>query len=80
MISMTQSAYATSPDTGFGRGDDASDEVSPHATENSPAHRPTPMEANVSAKAHAELIHEGKCLRETLVQTQSTLKAVQTRL
>ena len=34
--------HATSPDTGYGHGDDVSGESSPHGTERSPAHRATP--------------------------------------
>ena len=77
---MTQDTHATLPDTGFDRGDDASGEASPHGTKGSLAHRAAPVEAGVSAKAHAELVHEVKCLRETLAQTQSTLETMQTKL
>ena len=71
---------ATSPDTSWDHGDDVSGELSPHGTERSLAHQATPVEAGVSAQAHADLILEVNRLRETFTQTQSLLDAVQTRL
>ena len=44
------------------------------------ARRVTPVRAGVPLEAHVELIRGVKCLWETMIQTQSILEAVQTRL
>ena len=77
---MTRNSHATSPNSGCGRGNDASREAFLYVTEGSPSHRSTPKETSVSVQAHVNLFHEVKPLRETLAQTQSTLEAVQMRL
>ena len=71
---------ATSPDTGFASGDDASGEVSPHGNGGSHVRPAMPGVDDVSATAHADLVNKVNHLRETLDQTQSAPEAVQTRL
>ena len=76
----TQGTHATLPSTGFDPGSDAPGEVSPHATERSPAHREKQAEVGVSAQMHTDLAHKVTRLRETLAQIHSALTAVQTCL
>ena len=71
MSSRTQGTLATAPDTGIGHCDDVAVGVSPHETEGFLAHRAAPVAVGVSAEAHAEVVQELKCLRETVVQNQS---------
>ena len=78
--SRTQGTLATSPDTGIGHCDDVVAEASPHGTEGPLAHREAPVAVGVSAEAHAEVVQELKCVRETVVQNQSKLEEQNARL
>ena len=80
MSSRTPDTRAYSPDISIDHDDDVSGVTFPRGTEDSLAHRAAPVAVGVSAEAHAEVVHELKCLRETVVQNQSKLEEQNARL
>ena len=79
MRSMTQGISTTSSDTDNGMATTLLAKFL-CMTLSSFARRVTPLRAGVPLEAHVELIRGVKCLWETMIQTQSILEAVQTRL
>ena len=79
MSSQTQGIPTTSLDTGIGHDDDVA-VPSPHRTGGSLAVQAKLVAVDVSAAAHAALVHEVNSLCKNLGQTQRTLDAVKARL
>ena len=70
---MTQDIRAISPDAGIKYDENFAEDFSPHGTGVFLVHQAAPSEAGVSAKTHAELIYEVKCLLENMAWTQERL-------
>lgn len=62
MSHMTQITHVIRPDTGFDHGDGGSSKDSLRRDVGFPVHRAAPAEIGVSSKAHADLLHEVKCI------------------
>ena len=76
----TRGTHATLPDTGTSPDDGVVSIVSRRETDDSLAHRAVSVVAGVPVEDHERLVHEVKCLHETLGKTQSMLDAMQARL
>ncbi|CAH0493013.1 unnamed protein product [Peronospora farinosa] len=77
MSSTTQDIHATSPDTGFDHGGDASIVDFPHGTEDSSVHQAMLEGAGVPAQVRAKLLQEVKYLRETVQTIYSRLESLE---